>query len=228
MVVVFCVGVPGGCFFLLWRQRDKINVSEETRKKDKSLDSIRSLFENYKPEHWYASAKLVLPPPPAYSSPALARRYWEPVEMARRIFMTGFLVVLARGSFAQIVVCLGVSIVALTLLITRCPFLRGHDNFVAETIYTQIIITLLLCVLVKSEAEVGDEGELGRGAIDVLMVSAQFLFVPLLVSKEIPIMEPTAWKCEVKSDSSGNAPRSCKSLTPTDSCTSCPKPLEAC
>ncbi|GMI34216.1 hypothetical protein TeGR_g11427, partial [Tetraparma gracilis] len=85
MVVVFCVGVPGGCFLLLWRQRDKINVAEDKRKKDKSLDSIRSLFENYKPEHWY----------------------WEPVEMTRRIFMTGFLVVLARGSFAQIVVCQG-------------------------------------------------------------------------------------------------------------------------
>ncbi|GMI37805.1 hypothetical protein TeGR_g12293, partial [Tetraparma gracilis] len=52
MVVVICVGVPGGCFLLLWRQRDKIMASEDTRKKDKSLDSIRSLFENYKPEHW--------------------------------------------------------------------------------------------------------------------------------------------------------------------------------
>jgi hypothetical protein len=50
MVVVFCVGVPGGCFLLLWRQRDKINVPEDKRKKDKSLDSIRSLFENYKPD----------------------------------------------------------------------------------------------------------------------------------------------------------------------------------
>jgi hypothetical protein len=100
--------------------------------------------------------------------------------MTRRIFMTGFLVVLARGSFAQIVVCQGVSMVALTMLKTRSPFLRGNDNFVAEAMYTQIIITLLLCVLVKSSAEIGDEGELGRGAIDALMVSAQVLFVPLL------------------------------------------------
>ena len=52
MVVVFCVGVPGGCFLLLWRQRDKIKVSEEERKADESLGSIRSLFENYKPECW--------------------------------------------------------------------------------------------------------------------------------------------------------------------------------
>ncbi|GMI24111.1 hypothetical protein TeGR_g10287, partial [Tetraparma gracilis] len=84
MVVVFCVGVPGGCFLLLWRQRDKIKVSEVERKADESLGSIRSLFENYKPECWY----------------------WEPLEMLRRIFMTGFLVVLARGSYAQIQFCL--------------------------------------------------------------------------------------------------------------------------
>jgi hypothetical protein len=103
--------------------------------------------------------------------------------MTRRIFMTGFLVVLARGSFAQIVVCQGVSMVALTMLKTRSPFLRGNDNFVAEAMYTQIIITLLLCVLVKSSAEIGDEGELGRGTVDALMVSAQVLFVPLLLYK---------------------------------------------
>ncbi|GMI25760.1 hypothetical protein TeGR_g8964 [Tetraparma gracilis] len=163
MVVVFCVGVPGGCFLLLWRQRDKIMASEDKRKEDKSLNSIRSLFENYKPEHWY----------------------WEPVEMTRRIFMTGFLVVLARGSFAQIVVCQGVSIVALTMLKTRSPFLRGNDNLVAEAMYTQIIITLLLCVLVKSSAEVGDEGELGSGTIDALLVSTQLLFAPLLLYKKL-------------------------------------------
>ena len=64
MVVVICVGVPGGCFLLLWRQRDKIMASEDKRKEDKSLDSIKSLFENYKPEHWYASAVRAASLPP--------------------------------------------------------------------------------------------------------------------------------------------------------------------
>ena len=63
MVVVICVGVPGGCFLLLWRQRDKIMASEDKRKKDKSLDPIRSLFENYKPEHWCVARKTCCPPP---------------------------------------------------------------------------------------------------------------------------------------------------------------------
>lgn len=75
MVLVFCGGVPGGCFLLLWKSRDKISKAEEVRAKDESLSRIRFLFEYYKPEHWY----------------------WEPVEMLRRIFMTGFLVILARG-----------------------------------------------------------------------------------------------------------------------------------
>ena len=64
MVVVFCVGVPGGCFLLLWRQRDKIMASEDKRKKDKSLDPIRSLFENYKPEHWFVRKRIKCHPPP--------------------------------------------------------------------------------------------------------------------------------------------------------------------
>lgn len=49
---MFCVGVPGGCFLLLWRARDEIKMAEEVRSKNKSLDGIRFLFENYKPECW--------------------------------------------------------------------------------------------------------------------------------------------------------------------------------
>ncbi|GMI41991.1 hypothetical protein TeGR_g322 [Tetraparma gracilis] len=151
MVILFCVGVPGGCFLLLWQAQSKIKAPEEVRKKDKSLDSIRSLFDNYKPDCWY----------------------WEPVEMTRRIFMTGFLVVLARGSYAQIVFCVLVTMVALSLLTTRLPFHKGGNNAVAQAMLWQTAVTLLLCVLVKSEAELGGEGELGVDAVDVMMILAQ-------------------------------------------------------
>jgi hypothetical protein len=76
-----------------------------------------------------------------------------------------------------------VSIVALSLLITRLPFSSSSNNYLAQAVLWQTVVTLLLCVLVKSEAEVGGEGELGIGVVDGMMVASQFMFVPLLVYK---------------------------------------------
>ena len=104
--------------------------------------------------------------------------------MFRRIFMTGFLVVLARGSYAQIQFCLLVTMVAISMLITRVPFCKDTDNSVAQAMLWQTAVTLLLCVLVKSEKEVGGDGELGLGVVDAMMVVAQLLFVPLLMYKK--------------------------------------------
>ena len=79
--LLFCVGMPLSCFVFLFLNRAKINPStgeEESlhlRKADKSLDSIRFLFSNYRPAYWH----------------------WEVLKIFRRIFMTGFLVVLVRG-----------------------------------------------------------------------------------------------------------------------------------
>ena len=98
--------------------------------------------------------------------------------------MTGFLVVLARGSYAQIQFCLLVTMVAISMLITRVPFCKDNDNNVAQAMLWQTAVTLLLCVLVKSEKEVGGDGELGLGVVDAMMVVAQLLFVPLLMYKK--------------------------------------------
>ena len=84
MVGVICVGAPGGCFLLLWKNRAQIKQPLEVRLKNENLRYFDFLFDAYKPEYWY----------------------WEIIEMVRRIFMTGFLVVLVRGSYEQIVVCL--------------------------------------------------------------------------------------------------------------------------
>lgn len=116
----------------------------------------RFLFENYKAEHWY----------------------WEPVEMTRRIFMTGFLVVLARGSYEQILVCLLVTFASLKALSSRSPFAAPMNNAVAEAMLWQTIVTLLLCVLLRSK-ELEGRAKLTR--VDIVMTVAQVGWVPVLV-----------------------------------------------
>ena len=54
--------------------------------------------------------------------------------MVRRIFMTGFLVVLIRGSFGHIGVCMVVAVVAIAYLASKRPYLqlRKGDNVTAD------------------------------------------------------------------------------------------------
>ena len=146
VVVIFCLGVPGGCLALLWKASDKIK-SEDEDSLDENLDADRFLYENYKRGYWY----------------------WEPLDMLKRIFMTGFLVVLDRDSYVQLVLCILVNIFALLAVSKSEPFLEGHNNKLMEAMLGQTIVTLLLCVLVKT----GD----GEGAVDAFMVMAQFFFV---------------------------------------------------
>ena len=143
---------------------------------DRSLDFTRFLFVSYKPHHWY----------------------WEVVDQLRRIFTTGFLVVLIRGSFAQIGVCLGVTVVALVALValaSRQPYLllRDEDGAIDEVAPDYNVVasammwqTFALCNVLKGkEAEdwEDDTGTLDEGMMDGLFVASQFLGLLVLALK---------------------------------------------
>ena len=110
--------------------------------------------------------------------------------------MTGGLVILARGSLEQIVICVVVSVVELKAVGSRRPYLRLMDadstvdaiapdnNDVAEVMMWQTISTLLLCVLVKGGRE-AEGGVLGEKALDGMLLACQFLFVVLLFQKRV-------------------------------------------
>jgi len=174
MAFLVCAGVPGGCFWLLWKHKHKINPHEDRdealriRAEDESLDFIRFMFESYEPECWY----------------------WEVVEMVRRIFMTGFLVVLFRGSYSQICICMVITVVAIAYLASRKPFLQlrkedgevdedaPNNNTVALAMMWQTFVTLMLCNVLKGKEDGGwDEGTgmMTKKRLDVMLVCSQFL-----------------------------------------------------
>lgn len=41
MAIIFCIGVPGGCYFLLWKSRARIRAEANSGAVDKKLDRIR-------------------------------------------------------------------------------------------------------------------------------------------------------------------------------------------
>jgi len=100
--------------------------------------------------------------------------------VVERIFMTGFLVVLARGSYEQLVICLLASVAMLKTLSSRRPYMQmvgvPDNNNTAEAMLEQTIGTLVLCVLLKTGKE-GGYGMLGDGTLDLLVVACQFWLV---------------------------------------------------
>ena len=68
MVLIFPIGVTSGYAYLLWRRKDKLlDLDPKSRSNNPDLNSIVFLWEAYLPEFWY----------------------WELVETARRLMMTG-------------------------------------------------------------------------------------------------------------------------------------------
>ena len=163
------IGVPGICHYLLWTHRAKIMRPVEEREKDKSIAFMSFLFENYNPECWWM----------------------ETVDMYRRIFMTGGLVLFWRGSAEQILAGIVVSIVSLRILARYKPFrvastggkINVDNNHLAESMQWQLVGTLVCCLLlrfIEVGGTAGAEFVFGEKVLVVMVVVMQFVSFVLM------------------------------------------------
>jgi len=136
----------------------------EEREKDKSIAFMSFLFENYNPECWWM----------------------ETVDVYRRIFMTGGLVLFWRGSAEQILAGIVVSIVSLRILARYKPFrvasaggkINVDNNHLAESMQWQLVGTLVCCLLlrfIEVGGTAGAEVVFGEKVLDVMLVVMQFV-----------------------------------------------------
>ena len=136
----------------------------EEREKDKSIAFMSFLFENYNPECWWM----------------------ETVDMYRRIFMTGGLVLFWRGSAEQILAGIVVSIVSLRILARYKPFrvastggkINVDNNHLAESMQWQLVGTLVCCLLlrfIEVGGTAGAEVVFGEKVLDVMLLVMQFV-----------------------------------------------------
>jgi hypothetical protein len=163
MVVLFVLGVPSTCHFLLWKHSDLIKRPVEERSKDERIMFMAFLFESYEPQCWWM----------------------ETVEMCRRILMTGGLVLIYRGSAEQVVIALLISAVSVRVVARYKPFrvARGgavnvNNNHLAESMQWQLVATLVCCLLLRfievGGEEASDNAVFGKGVLDSILVEIQF------------------------------------------------------
>lgn len=151
-IIVYPIGIPLYYFYVLYTARNEImsrdlsiTSVEETNMR---LNSIRLLYEYYKPSLWY----------------------WEIVETLQRLLLTGVLVVIAQGSPVQIIVGIAISLFFLKLCDMYRPFIDAKVQSLKEICSWQILGVFFLALLLKADFDSIDPS--GLDALFVIIVTA--------------------------------------------------------
>jgi hypothetical protein len=128
----------------------------------------------------------------------------ETVEMARRITMTGGLVLILRGSAEQIILAVIVSVASVRIVARNKPFLvveeagfKLDNNHLAEAMQWQLVATLVCCLLLRF-LEVSGKTEmsvLGETTLDVVLVGVQFGALLFMLGKFVRGFQKRAGWC---------------------------------
>ena len=122
MVVLWPIGLPTWCFYLLFSNRDEL-------RKEGSLvrEELSPLVENYKLDCWY----------------------WESLELMRKVFLTGLMCFFRRGSTEQLIFGAIVSGLFLAASVSKRPFVTKYDNDFKIVTDAALMITFNLSLLLK-------------------------------------------------------------------------------
>lgn len=144
MVLIYPVGVPCLYCYMLWRNRNllcpahldqngkPVPLEEQVKKQHENMDGrgLDFLFRSYTP-----------------------RAYWfELFETARRLALTGFLVLIMPGSASQLSLAIMVMVLSIALVCRYTPFVdkeTGSLNFIAQV---QTFLSLYAALLIQSKS----------------------------------------------------------------------------
>ena len=150
-VLLYPVGIPLYYFYVLYSAKsDIMNRNDSTSEivsaeRASRLQPIRLLFEFYRPELWY----------------------WEVIETAHRLLLTGILVIIMQGSGTQIIVGTVISMSFLKLYDVCRPYENSKIQVLREICQWQIFAVFFLALLLIADFE-----SVSRIALDVFLVLA--------------------------------------------------------
>ena len=178
MVAVYPVGIPLMYFFLLFTKRQLLKAGqvenedremkrstalkealvkrEENEGKDPALKALSFLYESYEPKYWWI----------------------EIFETMRKLSLTGFLVFIAPGTTAQVVVSLVMSMVSLFVYAITKPFIDDFNNYLALVANWQLVLTLVCALAIKVNMDGINQKD--QASFDAFLTAIQFVPVLLL------------------------------------------------
>ena len=112
--------------------------------------------------------------------------YWEFVEVVRRVFFTALLAAIDPESKLQLALALFISFIYLEAYTEFRPFLKSDDDTVATIAAWSIVITLMVCFMIRTETSLHDKDLQWIVAVVLLaaavlpMVALGLIFKPML------------------------------------------------
>jgi hypothetical protein len=153
-IFIYPIGIPAFYLYLLFGARadivsreDESCGEEEMELRTRRLRPLRLLYDSYEPKLWY----------------------WALVDTARRLMLTGVLVLIAQGSAAQIVVGILLALFFLKLYDSWKPFADDTVQSVEIVAQWQVFFVFFVALLLKA-----DFGSLDTVTLDVCLVLAVF------------------------------------------------------
>ncbi|GMI02681.1 hypothetical protein TrVE_jg6925 [Triparma verrucosa] len=172
MVLIFPVGVTLMYFVLLFVNRKEINCGDgdvRARELNQHLMGISFLFEPYKPQFWF----------------------YEVVETARRLLMTGVLSTIQPGTMTQLSAGLIGSVAGTLCVGVMQPYLEYGDNAIAVLTGCQLIVVFMSASFLKHQRDtvtLNDYDDRGMGTIMIfsyVVVMVLFFLWALYVKDDL-------------------------------------------
>lgn len=151
MVLIYPVGVPLTYLILLRLEKDKVNPRTELVVRADERDLVSDIViqhEKIKLRDSYEELKYISF---LYETYQPRRWYFEIIDCFRRLTLTAIPVLILRGTMAQIVLVLLISLTCVAAYTELKPFIRKSDNLVAISTQWSITLTLIIAVMLRSD-----------------------------------------------------------------------------
>jgi len=162
LIVGYVIGIPFYLWYVLWKNKKTIqNEPDNPAIKAK----YGSLYHQYEPDYWY----------------------FELVQMARKMCLTGGLMVFGSGSTIQVLIGILVCFFYLVLWINTKPYVMHDEDRLEQVAAVQLFVSLILGLILKYEKQVKDEQEL-RGFEAVKRTDDKMLDILLVFMNVVVIV----------------------------------------
>lgn len=163
MAIVYPIGIPVAFSLWLFRHREVLSSRTKEMALPKEVHSFRDLWEPYKPRHFY----------------------YEIVEYARRVVLTGISAFIYPGTSAQIAIVLFLAVSFALLTEVLSPFEEILDTWLYRAGACVVSLSMYMALLLK--VDVSEENSDSQEMFSTLLIALQ-VGIALAV-----VLQPLCW-----------------------------------
>ncbi len=159
--MIYIVGIPLFSLHMLWKNKSHL-FNRESKKHEEIREELGTLYMQYKKSFWY----------------------WELLEMARKVFLTGVIAIIGGGKSIQVIVALLVQFFHVLAITKFAPYENFRDNCVQFIASIQLFFTLMAALVIKLRAtslsEPMDPNEKSISGILLIVINSSVILSGLI------------------------------------------------